>query len=76
MQNGDAVKSDYSRYESVKDYYSNVLRSSKDLKTSACTAGTALQSVLVMKSACALGSSYLNLCEQVQVGDRIHGSDA
>ena len=27
-------------YEIVKDYYGKVLQSSKDLKTSACTAGT------------------------------------
>ena len=40
-------------YEIVKDYYGKVLQSSKDLKTSACTAGksqtnlTLLQSLLV-----------------------------
>jgi arsenite methyltransferase len=38
MQNGHSTN-DGLRYESVKDYYSKVLHSSKDLKTSACTAG-------------------------------------
>lgn len=34
-------------YEVVKDYYGKVLETSKDLKTSACTAGSAPNSVII-----------------------------
>lgn len=39
LENGDLG---CATYESVKDYYGKVLQTSKDLKTSACTAGVVI----------------------------------
>jgi hypothetical protein len=72
MQNGTGDANDASRYESVKDYYSNVLQSSKDLKTSACTAGdafkvhleTALEGLVFFCFQTMQGPSFNPQCEQ------------